>query len=117
MQLQKAASGLRASDGVHPNEIEADMVRMTILAALALVVLVRPSAAAEPGSPLLIKVADEYGSEAPVHRRHVRHSHVRYFRSPHVPYDYPVACSAVFPRTPECGGPTYPFYFGPFWFW
>jgi len=95
------------------------MVRMTILAALALVVLVRPSAAAEPGSPALIKVANLDVSEAPVHRRHVRHYHARYYRSTHDAwYDYPGACSAVvFPRSPLCGGPTYPYYFGPFWVW
>jgi hypothetical protein len=95
------------------------MVRMTILAALALVVLVRPSAAAEPGLPSLIKVADRSIEEAPVQRRHVRHSHVRVFRSTRDDwYDYPGACSAVvFPRSPLCGGPTYPFYFGPWWVW
>jgi hypothetical protein len=115
--IANTASGRRACDGAL-NKVEADMVRMTILAALALVVLVRPSAAAEPGSASLIKVADLDVSEAPVHRRHVRHHHVRYFRYNDAWYDYPGACSAVvFPRSPLCGGPTYPYYFGPFWVW
>jgi hypothetical protein len=102
------------------------MVRMTLLAALALVVLVRPSAAEGPTVPFLIKVADRPVLDEPVYRSrrvyHARHGHARYFRPP---YDsdytwnvYPGACSAVvFPRDPLCGGPAYPYYLGPFWVW
>ena len=102
------------------------MVRMTLLAALALVALVRPSAAEATTVPFLIKVADRLDLDEPVYRprraHHAHHGHARYFRPPfdadYTWYEFPGACSAVvFPRSPLCGGPTYPFYLGPFWVW
>jgi hypothetical protein len=120
-----------------PTNVEADMIRITILAgvvsaavvsaAVVSVALVRPSAAEEP-RPFVTKVADVPDDEAvPVrrsrHARHyVHHYHERYFRLGHDPYygwgDYPATCSAVvFPRSPYCDGPTYPYYVGPFWVW
>jgi hypothetical protein len=84
-------------------------VGITILAALVLIVFNRVSAAEESGQRLVIKIADQAGTNRPPwpDRRRYDLAHRRSSGG------YPVACEAViFPRSPLCAGR--PATFGPY---
>lgn len=84
-------------------------LRVTILAALALVAFEGISAAEGPSQGLLVKVADQVGVSRPLRPKSSRH---------YLPYHRwygasPVACeSVIFPRSPLCAGR--PATFGPY---
>lgn len=83
-------------------------LRITILAAFALIAFDRVSAAEEP-SQRLFRVADKVGIDRPLWPTRSPHrlAHQRSYSR------YPVACEAViFPRSPLCAGR--PAAFGPY---